>query len=138
LGPFGTYKLLLPADTTDVEWYRKWFGAESVEETVDENGTAYRSNGNMGRWVTQHLSDLDYRYFNAEFGTYSPIRTLGALRNENRAHFYSPAGSAAHVRAKVQIKKCFCPESKKWRKSTLQQGLDLIDRSIEALCSAVG
>jgi hypothetical protein len=135
LGPFGTYKLLLPADTTDVEWYWKWFGAESVEETEDENGTAYRSNGNMGRWLIQHLSDLDYRYFNAEFGTYSPLRTLGALRNENRAHFYSPASSAAHDRAKAQIKKCFCPESKKWRTSALRQGLELVDRSIEALCS---
>jgi hypothetical protein len=138
LGPFGSYKLLLPADTTDVQWYRNWFGAESVEETIDENGTAYRSNGNMGRWLNQHLSDLDYRYFNAEFGTYSPLRTLGALRNENRAHFYSPSGSSVHVRAKAQIKKCFCPASKKWRVSTLKQGLELVDRSIEALCSEDG
>jgi hypothetical protein len=138
LGPFGTYKLLLPADTTDVEWYWKWFGAESVEETVDENGTAYRSNGNMGRWLTQHFSDLDYRYFNAEFGTYSPLRTLGALRNENRAHFYSPLSSTAHDRAKAQIKKCFCPESKKWRTSALHKGLALVDRSIEALGSEDG
>lgn len=135
LGPFGTYKLLLPADTTDVEWYRNRFGAESVEVTVDENGTAYRSNGNMGRWLNQHFSDLDYRYFNAEFGTYSPLRTLKALRNENRAYFYSPSGSAAHNRTKAQIKKCFCPESKKWRISSLRQGLALVDRSIEALCS---
>lgn len=138
LGPFGTYKLLLPADSTDVEWYRNWFGAGSVEETVDENGTAYRSNGNMGRWLNQHLSDLDYRYFNAEFGTCPLLRTLGVLRNENRAHFYSPSGSAAHNRAKAQIKKCFCPESKKWRTSTIRQGLELVDRSIDALCSEDG
>ncbi len=138
LGPFGSYKLLLPADTTDVQWYRNWYGAESVEETMDENGTAYRSTGNMGRWLKQHLSDLDYRYFNAEFGTYSLLRTLKTLRNENRAHFYSPSESAAHGRAKAQIKKCFCPGSKKWRTSTLRQGLELIDRSIEALCSEDG
>lgn len=138
LGSFGTYKLLLPADTTDVEWYRNCFGAELVEETVDENGTAYRSNGNMGRWLNQHLSDLDYRYFNAEFGTYSSLRTLGALRNENRAHFYSPSGSAAHDRAKARIKECFCPRSKKWRTATLRQGLELVDRSIEVLDSEDG
>lgn len=135
LGPFGTYKLLLPADTSDVKWYQHWFGAESVEETMDENGTAYRSTGNMGRWLNQHLSDLDYRYFNAEFGTYSPLRTLGALRSENRAHYYSPSGSSAHNRAKARIKECFCPESKKWRTTTLRQSLELVDRSIEALCS---
>jgi hypothetical protein len=138
LGPFGTYKLLLPSDTTDVEWYRNWFGAESVEETKDENGAAYPSTGNMGGWLDRHLSDLDYHYFNAEFGTYSPLRTLGVLRNENRAHFYSPSGSAAYDRAKARIKECFCPESKKWRTSTLRKGLELVDRSIEALCSEDG
>ena len=138
LGPFGTYKLLLPADTNDVEWYRNRYGAESVEETMDENGTAYRSTGNMGRWLSRHLSDLDYRYFNAEFGTYSLLRTLRTLRNENRAHFYSASESAAHGRAKAQIKKCFCPESKKWRITAHRQGIELVDRSIEALCSEDG
>jgi hypothetical protein len=138
LGAFGTYKLLLPVDTSDVGWYQTWFGYQSVEETVEENGTVYRSTGSMGRWLNRHLSDLDYRYFNAEFGTYPPLRTLGALRNENCAHFHAPPGSAAYKRAKAKIKECFCPASKKWRISALRQGLGLVDRSIEALCSKEG
>jgi hypothetical protein len=135
LGKFGTYKLLLPAGTSDLNWYRTWFGDECVEETVDENGTAYRSTGTMGQWLNRHFKDLNFRFFNAEFGTYSAMRTLGALRAENRAHFFSPLQSRVHARAKARIKRLFCPNSKSWRQAALRRALDLIDRSIEALCS---
>lgn len=135
LGKFGTYKLLLPADVTDLHWYQNWFGAEWVEVTVDENGTAYRSTGTMGNWLMKNLKDAGFRYFNAEFGTFSEIRTLGALRNENCLHFYGRPGSTALLRAKSKLKESFCPASKRWRKLALGQGLGLIDRSIEALTS---
>lgn len=135
LGKFGTYKLLLPAGTSDLNWFRTWFGDECVEETIDENGTAYRSTGTMGQWLNQHFKDLDYRFYNAEFGTYSAMRTLEAVRAENRAHFYSPAGSRAQARAKARIKRFFCPDSKTWRQVALRRALDLIDRSIKALSS---
>jgi hypothetical protein len=138
LGAFGTYKLRLPVNAVDVEWYRNWFGAQSVEETASENGTAHRSTGRMGRWLNRHLGDVDYHYFNAEFGTYSPLHTLGVLRSENRAHFYAPPGSVAHNRAKASIKECFCPGSKKWRISALRQGLELVDKCVEALGSTDG
>jgi hypothetical protein len=133
LGKFGTYKLLLPAEVSDPDWYRKWFGAECVETPVDENGDAYRSTGTMGSWLIHRFRGLNYRCFNAEFGTYSEIHNLAALRSENRAHLYGQPDSAANARAKARIKECFCPASKKWRISSLEQGLEIIDRSINAL-----
>jgi hypothetical protein len=129
LGRFGTYKLLLAGspDQTQLTWCRQHFGENRVEVTVDENGTAYRSRGTMGQWLCHHLSAIDYTYFNAEFGTYPEAKTLGALCADNRAHCYGRPGTWTYGRAKARLMERFCPASKKWRTTCLEQGLALID-----------
>lgn len=135
LGKFGTHKMLLDgsSDQGQLTWCQQQFGTNRVEVTLDENGTVYRSQGTMGQWLCHQLADIDYTHFVAEFGTYAEIKTLGALRADNRAHGYGQPGSLAYGRAKAQLMECFCPASKRWRTTCLQQSLGLVDHCIEAV-----
>jgi hypothetical protein len=66
-----------------------------------------------------------------EFGTYSPIKVLQALREENRWHFHG-RGTLDHS-VKHVLKRTFCPEDPRWRESVLKRGADLIERARRAL-----
>jgi hypothetical protein len=85
--------------------------------------------------VISMAKDRDYHFLGAEFGTYSPIRVLGALRQENRTHFFSPHDSTAHRRAKNELLECFCPASPSWRGSVVKQSVELIQRAQHAACT---
>ena len=91
LGAFGEHKLLLAqhADSRKCHWYRRVFGHESVEARDDAASTSYSATGTMGQWLQQHCANRDHRFVTAEFGTYSPIRVLAAIRAENCAHRFA-------------------------------------------------
>ena len=136
LGAHGRYRLLLveSARSPEIEWYRDTFGPERVEP-LDADGTAYEASGTLGGWATRHDADTRYRFVGAEFGTYPIVRVLGALRAENRTHFFGRPDTGAHARAKAQLLECFCPRSTRWRELVVDQGLAIIDRAVRALRS---
>ena len=134
LGAHGRYRLLLeePARSPNVEWYRDTFGSESVEPVATADGTAYAATGTLGGWAVRHFGDTRYRFVCAEVGTYPILRVLGALRAENRAHFFGRPNSGAHRRAKADLLECFCPRSNRWRERVVVQGLAIIDRAVRS------
>ena len=141
LGQFGQYKILLTeADAPNGAWYRKHFGAKQVEQTTGstakEESTAYPTTGAMGRWIGLQFQDRNYRFALAEFGTFSVISVLGALRAENRAHFYCDPNAphhSAYQEAKTQLCQCFCPASGPWRSAVVTRGLELIKNALLSL-----
>jgi hypothetical protein len=116
-----------------VEWYRDAFGAERVEPLADASGTSYTASGTLGGWAVTHLTGTRHRFVNAEFGTYPILRVLGALRAENRAHFFGRPDTGATRRAKSELLECFCPHDGRWRQLVVEQGLAIIDRAVRAL-----
>ncbi|MEQ1775249.1 MAG: DUF2817 domain-containing protein, partial [Burkholderiales bacterium] len=74
-----------------------------------------------------------YCFAGAEFGTYDVIRVLAALRAENRAHHYCAPDSRAYLRAKEEIRECFCPASVAWQNQVIDAGLRVVDQGIQAL-----
>ena len=134
LGAHGGHRLLLleSADAPDVEWYRDTFGRDVVEPAAGGARTAYAASGTLGGWAQRHLRGTRYRFVNAEFGTYSIVRVLGALRAENRAHFFGRPGTASYRQAKTELLECFCPRSHRWREQVVKAGLALLDRAVEA------
>jgi hypothetical protein len=128
LGKYGKYVLLAPPKLADDELnrYRRLFGAD-IKRADMQDGIAYETRGDLGRYVTASAGEVDYRFLFVEFGTYPAARVLGALRNENRAHFFTPAGSDARRRAKAALIECFCPSSPAWRTPVVRQGLQLIE-----------
>ena len=134
LGSYGHYRLLLEesARSSNVRWYRETFGADIVEPLANGDGASYTASGTLGRWALTHLRGTRYRFVNAEFGTYPILRVLGALRAENRAHFFDRPGTRAHRRAKVELLECFCPQTDRWRERVVEQGLAIIGRAVDS------
>ncbi|MCA1686236.1 MAG: M14 family metallopeptidase [Planctomycetia bacterium] len=137
LGRWGTYRLLLepkvnPARVASVA---RTFGADRIDLS-DPSGVSYPTRGDIGTWCRSTFPGCDYDYICAEFGTYSPIRVLSALRAENRAHHWLSAASPARLRAKRRLLEAFVPADPAWRKTTVSQALDLIGLARDAVFEA--
>lgn len=125
LGEWGTYKLLLEWSSTADEQHRlaQMLGAECLELDVDEN-ISFKSRGGLGTWCKSLLPDRHYDFATAEFGTYSNISIIAALRAENRAHWWGEPGHE-HAWTKARLLERFAPASHSWRERCVQQGLQL-------------
>ena len=135
LGQYGEYKLLLveSKNSPEIQWSRDTFGPEYVELLANAEGTAYTASGIMGDWIARNLRGRNYRFVGAEFGTYSIIRVLRALRAENRVHFFCSPSDARYKSAKAELLECFCPANNQWRETVLEGGLGLIEKAIGSL-----
>lgn len=135
LGEFGTCKILLNADQSeeDLSWYRETFGSNNLGGLQSDDDTAYAVCGSMGAWLQRKFSDRRYHFVGAEFGTYDPVRVLGAIRAENRAHHYSAEDSEPYQRAKAELLECFCPASETWRKQVINSSLQIVSSAIDGL-----
>jgi hypothetical protein len=133
LGPYATYRLLIDdiPGSSPARWAADWFGPEAVEPLGGE--TAYQAHGVMTRFFQDELADRRYLGLAAEFGTLPAPRVLGALRAENRAHFYGRPGEPSYRWAKRWAMEAFCPSDPGWREAVLPPALALIDRAVEKL-----
>ena len=133
LGRWATCKLLLDEQlASHAGRLSAIFGADAVE-VCEPSGTAYHSRGDLGTWCqTRLFPDRSYDAVCAEFGTYSPLRVLAALRAENQAHHWGPPDAPATRRAKRRLAEVFTPADPRWREATLRTGLAIVRRAIEA------
>jgi hypothetical protein len=95
---------------------------------------AYEIRGGFGPWLRAMFPACEYRYATAEFGTYSPMRVIGALADEVRWHVELGADSRGHS-SRHRLSETFVPRSRSWRTKTLTTGLSWIQRTMEALWS---
>jgi hypothetical protein len=137
LGKHGKYKLLVPGkrSQTDLTYYSTFLGPK-IEHLGSDRGIAYKTKGDFGQYVLSISGTTDYHFFFAEFGTYSGIRVLKALRTENQAFFFSSQPSVRE-RARAELLECFCPRSLVWRQSVAKQGLQLL-QAAEKMASLLG
>jgi hypothetical protein len=127
LGARAKYKLLVPAmrEANDLELYSKLLECE-IELLAGRKGIAYRTKGDFGRYMLSIAKDINYHFFFAEFGTYSGIRVLKALRQENQAYFSLRPRATCATAARAELLECFCPASESWRTSVAMQGTKLL------------
>ena len=104
-----------------------------VVEVCESAGVAYTARGGFGRWCVGRNRDRDYLYTCAEFGTYGPIRMLGALRAENQAHHWGKPGDPSSQRPKQRLKEAFCPSSPRWRRQVLERSLGLVEAAVTGM-----
>lgn len=127
LGKWATWQLLLDVAPTGVQ--REWLNdvvGESGFLCADSESAHYRARGSLGRWAVSEQLASDYLYLCAEFGTYSPVRVLSALRRENQAHHYSEEGSGPWRKEKQRLREVFCPTNAAWRKSSVDNAVKLL------------
>jgi hypothetical protein len=111
-----------------VAWLRRWF--PRVQEPQQ---AAYTTQGGFDAWCMTQYAALNYTAVCAEFGTYSPLRVIGALRAENRAHFHARPGSLAYRWAKQRLRHALTPTSPRWQRRTLAIGLEWVQQAALAL-----
>jgi Protein of unknown function (DUF2817) len=127
LGKWGTYKLLMDTVVKPVELQQlqAYFGAESIL-AVDGGKKQYQVRGNIGQWCRQLLQPRNYKYFCAEFGTYSFAQVLILLRQENYVHNQLNANNPAYLATKKRMKELFCPESEQWRSLVIAKSMKIM------------
>ena len=94
-----------------------------IERDRAAEGVTYAIRGGYARAFDALPSSARACVVTQEFGTYSPLRVLHALREENRAHHYTGA-DPSHP-AKQHLKAMFSPESPRWRRTVVERGLAL-------------
>ncbi len=130
LGEWGTYALLLSSETNPAQTarLREWFGVEHVKG-ADPSEVAYTTSGDLGPWCHALFPDCRYDYLCAEFGTYSGLQVLSALRAENQAHHWGSPDSAATQSAKERLREAFAPADPTWRESAVKHGIELVEKA---------
>ncbi len=140
LGKFGSYELLINEDpeTENYHWFVNTFGQKCISTLQKSNTIAYEVTGSMGAWLQHRFNDRKYYFAGLEFGTYGPIRVLGAIRTENCAHHYADNTSRSFFDAKEELLECFCPRSEAWRRTVVEQSMEVISSAIDGLCPGHG
>lgn len=130
LGPWGVDSLLVdePAGSPVYRELRAAFG-ERIEVS-EFDGTAYRARGTLLTGLVAHFSAIEWRCVCQEFGTYSGLAMLKALRDENRVHHYGDPADLNHP-AKIHLRESFVPAHRQWREGVLERGAALFGAACE-------
>ncbi|MFT4628422.1 MAG: hypothetical protein ACI8PZ_007117 [Myxococcota bacterium] len=134
LGPHGSYKLLVdhPWRSDGLRALTCIFGDELVQPWEPEEGVSYQIRGGLGTWCKARLPDVSYDVLCAEFGTTNILAVIAALHHENRAHLWGEPASATTRAAKARLREVFAPSAAAWRTGTLEHGLQIVGRALEA------
>ena len=84
----------------------------------------FRIRGGMGGALPQALPGARIDFVLQEIGTYPALHVLQALREENRCHHYSAAGT--HHPARLALLEALSPASANWRRRAVVHGLTLL------------
>ncbi len=123
LGRWGTYKLLVDEQKESTNKLARQFGAEAVQISSPE-GVAYKVRGGLGTWCQALFPHCHYDALTAEFGTYSSIQIVKALRAENRAYWWAKPDQSREW-TKQQLLEMFAPAHKPWREQSVAKGLEV-------------
>lgn len=136
LGRWGTWKLLIdqPLSDAQLNFLTTNFGPDAVVP-LESDDADYQPRGGFGNWCPAQGFAEDYLFACAEVGTYHPLRVLGGLRAENRAHHWSDSVEQIQ-RAKASLRELFCPASDSWRSQALSNGCQLVRRAARALAAS--
>lgn len=139
LGRRGQCRLLLDYPATELQhrWLTDWFGADSFE-TTSTSGISYQIRGSFGRWCVSRKLAPHYLFAFAEFGTYSTLRLLAALRTENRLHHWAAADAAELDQARQRLVELYCPAAPRWRTQVIAHALQLAAQAEQGLLQAAG
>jgi hypothetical protein len=133
LGRWANWDLLLseqePAES--VNWWREHFNPTRVKESIRTN-RIYEIRGGFGSWLRSRFPQCSYRFATAEFGTYSPTRVIRALTDELHWHSHVGPTEPGHW-ARHALAEAFAPSDVRWRYRSLADGLNLVERAVEAL-----
>lgn len=104
--------------------------SRALQRPLAGGGTApgaYTVRGSLGAALPRLLPDTRIEFVLQEIGTWSALRVLHALREENRWHHYGD-GHTGHP-AKQRLLEALCPAAPAWREAAVANATDLVYRA---------
>ena len=93
-----------------------------------ENPPGYKIRGSLSNLFVDQFNRGVGVYLVQELGTYSALKVIHALREENRCHHFSE--TYLNHPAKLKLKKVMCPSSNSWRRQILDDGAELVQKGL--------
>ncbi|HWI15905.1 MAG TPA: DUF2817 domain-containing protein [Burkholderiales bacterium] len=93
-------------------------------DSASGKAESYVVKGGLAAGVRRALPHAEIHALVQEFGTYSVVKVISALRDENRAHFH--AASALGHPAKSALRRALCPEDSSWRAAVVERGVSAV------------
>jgi hypothetical protein len=121
LGRYGEDTIL--TGTNEYAELRRVYG-NRVAPSGPTESPAYQVRGGLHARLPAIVPQARVSFLTQEFGTYNPIKVLGALRTENRWHYHG--GRLPGHAAGRTLKNTFCPDDESWRQAVLKRGQELL------------
>jgi hypothetical protein len=126
IGKFAEDMVLV--DSEDYATLSPRFGPRVT--AIARGSRAYRPEGGVESMFFRLFSRKRPAFLGQEFGTYSGLKVMRALRDENRWAHYG-GGTLDHP-AKQNLKRAFCPDDEAWRRAVLNRGRELLEQAMSA------
>jgi hypothetical protein len=138
LGPWGKLQLLLERrhDPGKACRLAERFGPALITLPTPigrSPGAYYAATGELGAFCSALFPDRRYDALCAEFGTYSALKVLAALRAENQAYHWEQDDAATVQRTREHLQEVFTPADQRWRETIVGQGMEMMRQAREVL-----
>lgn len=90
---------------------------------------AYEIRGMLSEVFAMLEPNPDWSFLLQEFGTYSGLRVVNALRQEN--YWYQHGESSPQHPSRLRLKEMLAPANRKWRDSVVDRGVSLCKRVMD-------
>jgi len=127
LGPHGEDTLLIEPGVGAASAAELQAGLRRPLTGGDGAPAAYTVRGSLGTALPRLLPGARVDFVLQEIGTWSSLRVISALREENRWHHFG-GGGVDHA-AKRALLEALCPASPAWREAATTLGADLVYRA---------
>lgn len=127
LGDFGQESLFHKIQGTPSPRLSQILDRPLPEDFPESSVVGYRFRGGHCDLFTELFPEQAVDFLTQEFGTYSKLKMLKALRAENQYHHYGEK-EADHW-SKQNLQEAFCPASATWRTEILFKGIELVHRT---------
>ena len=134
LGPYAHGELISKEPVGSAEFQRllAWYGP-ALKSSASGESASPELHGVIANAVRAAAPDAELSAITAEFGTYSIVQVLQALREDNWVHIRGDLESPEGRAAKAKIREAFYPDDPHWCELVGLRGIQLIRRAVAGL-----
>jgi predicted deacylase len=129
LGPYGNAEVILNEEKHSPSYKRavEWWG-DKAKTTASGESVSVHLDTTLKRAFLQMLPKTEVTAVTLEFGTYSELKVLWALRTENWLHNYGAREHPESNRIKTNLLRVFYPDDDIWKLKVWEQGQKLVEQ----------
>ncbi|MCC5952863.1 MAG: DUF2817 domain-containing protein [Acidimicrobiia bacterium] len=137
-GEYGTSTALCdaPPGSAQHRFWSQLVGEQRVECTLDNpDATTGHKDGQLGGGIATLAPNAEYHSTSFEFGTRSDTRQIVAGHAEHWVHRHGDRTVPEHAEVVWDHRCCYTPDDPAWERTAMEQGRDILDRSLRAVSS---